>query len=194
MRSYDEAIEHKAVKWLDTTLLFTFVLVSMYTTFIFQRRKITMSLFLRLFAEPKPPHDLIRSNPRLGTMRSGRAIFLLMTAFFFVLFLLLILFFIVNDIVTSGSSPFPWYFLFLPLTMLLNVGVFSLQIHYWKRVEPWRFVAALGDERLLADEQPEPNPDPLHMPVTIKITPVIERRFSIGSGFFFIFALIVYIS
>src|SRR5258708_5562709 len=128
-----------------------------------------MSLFTRLIAEPEPLHHLISPNPRLGSIRFSRAISLLLTAFFFLIFLLLIIFSLVNDIVTSGAGPFPWYFLFPLLVFFSNVGVYSLQIHYWNRIEPWRFAAALGEKRLLADAQPQPNTEALQVPVTIRI-------------------------
>ncbi len=152
-----------------------------------------MSLFIRLVAAPKPPHDLISPNPRLAMVRFGRAACLLMTALFFALFLLLITLSIVNDIVTSGSGPFPWSPLFLILTFLLNTGFMSLQIHYWNRIEPWRFATALGDKRLLADEQPQPNAEALPIPMTIKTNQLIERRIFIGYLLVSIFLLTLYL-
>lgn len=149
-----------------------------------------MSLFRHLFAEPKPPHDLVRPNPRLGMIRFSRAIFLLMTVLFFVLFLFLIIAnSLVNARVTFGPRSFPWPFLFLILISLFNVSVLSLQIHSWKRVEAWRFAAALGEKRLLADEQPEPNAEALQIPMTIRMSPLIERRIFMGYGLFAIFLI-----
>jgi hypothetical protein len=72
---------------------------------------------------------------------------------------------------------------------LFNVGFLSFQIHYWKCVEPWRFAAALGEMHLLADEQPEPNPDALQIPVTIRMSSFVERRISMGYVLFFLLQL-----
>ena len=155
-----------------------------------------MSVFARLFAEPEAPHQLIRSNPRLGTLRFNRAIFLFMTVFFFILFLSLLAFSLVNAIVTSGSRLFPWIFLFLILFSLSNVVALSLQIHYWKRIEPRRFAAALGNEHLLANEQPEPHSDALQVPLTIDVSPLVERRIAIIYGLLsiFLFTLFLFVS
>ncbi len=115
-------------------------------------------------------------------MHFNRAIALLTTVFLFALFLLLVTFFSVNASVTSRPGPFPWYFLFLLLFSLLNFGFFSLQIHYWKRIDAWRFAAALEEKCLLADEQPAPDTEALPIPLAISMSPLIERRISIGYG------------
>ncbi|MDQ2902800.1 MAG: hypothetical protein M3Y81_04510 [Chloroflexota bacterium] len=153
-----------------------------------------MSLFTRLFAAPKPPHDLIYANPRLAMMHFVQAGFLLMTALFFVLFFILIIFFIINEIVTSEPGPFPWSLLFLILIFLFNTGFMSLQIHYWNRIEPWHFAATLGDKRLLADEQPQSNAEGLPIPVTIRVNQVIECRVFLGYLLVFVFSMTLYIN
>ncbi len=152
-----------------------------------------MSLFTRLVVAPKPPHDLISPNPRLAMMHFVRACFLLMTALFFVLFLLLTTFYIISDSFPFAPDRLPWGFFYFLLFLLYSIGFMFLRIHYWKRIEGWRFATALGDKRLLADEQPQPNAEILTIPVTIKTNQLIERRISIEYLLVSIFLLTLYI-
>jgi MFS family permease len=76
--------------------------------------------------------------------------------------------------------------LLLMLMNLPNILFGFVQERYWKRIESWRFVASLGNERLLADEQPEPRAAALPVSTAIKIRQLVERRLYIGFLFFFV--------
>lgn len=132
-----------------------------------------------MFATPEPPHRLIAPQPRLALHMSARMLFLLGAIPLFLVAFAAFIFEIINAI-TTGLVIISWYILLLPCFWLFNIVFYSMLIRYWKYIEPYRFAAVLGNDRLLADEQPQPDSDALPMPVTIRISPIVERRFFLG--------------
>lgn len=122
-----------------------------------------MSLFMRLLAQSHPSDSLIVPHPRLSNLRSVRVLF--------VIFLLLMLGLTVSETlitrVTLGETAFPWSLLSLMLIWLCGIGLSFVIEQRWKPLETLRLAAARGDHHLLANAQPQPNPEALHVPVKI---------------------------
>lgn len=133
-----------------------------------------MSSLLHLFAQPEPPHRLIAPCFRLKAARTSRTIFALMATLFGFFLSMIIL---AEFVATPHVIIFPWPILFLVLMWFLQASFGYVQARYWQSIEPWRFVASLGNERLLADDQPEPRPTALPVQTKIKVRLMIERHF-----------------
>lgn len=133
-----------------------------------------MSLFTRRLVQTGPSHHSIAPHPRLRELRSSRGLFLL-----YPLALLIALLVVkIAAIMTFGSTSFSWNQLPpipVALLWLCGVGFLSVLIRKWKHIEALRLAAVLGDQRLLADEQPHPNLETLQIPVQIVMRP--SRRF-----------------
>ncbi|MBO0795063.1 MAG: ABC transporter ATP-binding protein [Ktedonobacteraceae bacterium] len=147
-----------------------------------------MSLFSRLLAQPEPPHTLIAPDPRPQYLRSTRVLFLVWLVFLIALASAAGLMSIFNSI-----STVPWPLLAPAFMFLATIGFFSVIMYYWGRIEPRRFAAALGDQHLLANEQPQPDSDALRLPVTIAMNGIKEHRLYMGYMSFTILFLMVFI-
>jgi|GEM_PF-3130745 hypothetical protein len=122
-----------------------------------------MSLFARQINQANSSDSPIAPHPQLKRLRPLRLIFLCA-----VIFMLLI----IAVCTVIGSTSFadiqiPWQILPIPLIWLGFIGFSFIMERLWKSLETLRQAAAQGDDSLLAEVQPEPNTEALHIPVRI---------------------------
>jgi hypothetical protein len=140
-----------------------------------------MSFFTQIFAQPKPPHPLIAPHPRIGQLRLERIMGLIFTVF--ILIVSIITTFIGS--MTLGEVALPWPLLITISLWFCSIGISFVAERRWMRIELLRVAAIQEDQRLLADEQPQPNVDGLQVPVNIAM------HISMGTPLILSLALIV---
>ena len=108
---------------------------------------------------------MIKNDPqRLALRKSARAIIIVSILF---IILAVIFYFLPSS---SGQRSFNLPFLYL-IAMFFFLAALALVFYTVKRLDKRRSLAVLGDQSMLATEQPVPNVNALPLPISIELRP-----------------------
>ncbi len=108
---------------------------------------------------------MIKNDPqRLALRKSARAIIIVSILF---IILAVIFYFLPSS---SGQRSFNLPFLYL-IAMFFFLSALALVFYTVKRLDKRRSLAVLGDQSMLATEQPVPNVNALPLPISIELRP-----------------------